>query len=81
MIVLFNVILLCFLTVEASAIDTSKQKLNEDNKGHANEEVGDPRRPQLYTQKKHCRQLNIADSSEILFPRDEHTNWLYIFIL
>lgn len=49
MIVLFNVTLLCFLTVEASAIDTSKQKLNEDNKEHANEEVGDPRRPQLYT--------------------------------
>lgn len=52
MVVLFNVTLLCFLTVEASAIDTSNQKLNEDNKRHANEEVRDPRRPQLYTHKK-----------------------------
>lgn len=48
MVGLFNITLLCFFTVEASAIYISTHKLNEDNR-HANEEVGNPRRPQLYT--------------------------------
>lgn len=44
MVGLFNVTLLCFFIVEASAIYISKHKLNEDNR-HANEEVGNPIRP------------------------------------
>lgn len=52
--------------------------LYEDiNNKRANEEGGNPP-GDLNSTEKNCRQLNISGNLEIVFPRDEYTNWLYI---
>ena len=52
-----------------------KYDQNEDNTRHAKVEQRKPTRPQLYT--KNDRPLRNVRVREIVFPREEHTNWLF----
>ena len=50
--------------------------LYKDNHNrHANTEDGKLRRPQPYT--KNLRQPRNAKGGETVFPREEHSNWLF----
>lgn len=57
-------------------VSLHKHDQNEDNNTrHDKVDRRKPTRPQFYT--KNYRPLRTARVGEIVFPREEHTNWLF----